>query len=123
MSTKGIIETTLLNQWRNSKAIDDQTFLQIVLSMLGITMVVTPLLRFSYNPQIRLGASTKSFRLRSIQSMPRNSGKFCVLCCFHNEESVRNLITLLEASNPTEASPICAYVIHAVELMGGAIVG
>ncbi|KAM1141631.1 hypothetical protein FF1_041507 [Malus domestica] len=121
MSTKGIIETTLLNQWRNSKAIDDQTFLQIVLSMLGITMVVTPLLRFSYNPQIRLGASTKSFRLRSIQSMPRNSGKFCVLCCFHNEESVRNLITLLEASNPTEASPICAYVIHTVELMGGAI--
>ncbi|CAN6705309.1 unnamed protein product [Malus baccata var. baccata] len=111
----------LKNSLMLSMAIDDQTFLQNVLSMLGITMVVTPLLRFSYNPQIRLGASTKSFRLRSIQSMPRNSGKFCVLCCFHNEESVRNLITLLEASNPTEASPICAYVIHAVELMGGAI--
>ncbi|CAL9008274.1 unnamed protein product, partial [Prunus brigantina] len=33
---------------------------------------------------------------------------------------IRNLITLLEASYPTQTSPICAYVVHAVELMGRA---
>ncbi|XP_034203865.1 cation/H(+) antiporter 15-like [Prunus dulcis] len=118
MSVKGIIEIISYSRWRTVKLIDEQAFTQIVLSMLGMTMIATPLLRFSYNPKIRLGASTKRPRFRSIQSMPSNFETFRILCCFHNQESIRNLITLLEASYPTLASPICAYVVHAVELMG-----
>ncbi|BBN68125.1 cation/hydrogen exchanger 15, partial [Prunus dulcis] len=120
MSVKGIIEIISYSRWRTVKLIDEQAFTQIVLSMLGMTMIATPLLRFSYNPKIRLGASTKRPRFRSIQSMPSNFETFRILCCFHNQESIRNLITLLEASYPTLASPICAYVVHAVELMGRA---
>ncbi|KAH0979400.1 hypothetical protein GBA52_006577 [Prunus armeniaca] len=118
MSFKGIIEIISYSRWRTVKLIDEQAFTQIVLSMLGMTMIATPLLRFSYSPKIRLGASTKRPRFRSIQSMPSNFETFRILCCFHNQESIRNLITLLEASYPTQASPICAYVVHAVELMG-----
>ncbi|CAB4301442.1 unnamed protein product [Prunus armeniaca] len=120
MSVKGIIEIISYSRWRTVKLIDEQAFTQIVLSMLGMTMIATPLLRFSYSPKIRLGASTKRPRFRSIQSMPSNFETFRILCCFHNQESIRNLITLLEASYPTQASPICAYVVHAVELMGRA---
>ncbi|ONI24712.1 hypothetical protein PRUPE_2G257200 [Prunus persica] len=120
MSVKGIIAIISYSRWRTVKLIDEQAFTQIVLSMLGMTMIATPLLRFSYNPKIRLGASTKRPRFRSIQSIPSNFETFRILCCFHNQESIRNLITLLEALYPTLASPICAYVVHAVELIGRA---
>ncbi|KAM2281214.1 hypothetical protein ACFX1S_041845 [Malus domestica] len=117
MSTKGIIELIVYTHWRELKAIDDQCFTQLVLSSLGITMIVTPLVRYLYKP---FGASKSILpRFRNIQSMPSNKSEmFRLLCCVHNEESVPNIITLLEASNPTESSPICAYIVHAVELIG-----
>ncbi|XP_021819996.1 cation/H(+) antiporter 15-like [Prunus avium] len=47
MSVKGIIEIVSYSRCRTIKLIDEQAFTQIVLSMLGMTMIATPLLRFS----------------------------------------------------------------------------
>lgn len=84
-----------------------------------MTMLVTPIIRFSYSPQIGRGskAGDPQFRI-NIQSMPSKLETFRIVCCVHNEESVHNMITLLEASNPTEESPITAYVVHAVQYIG-----
>ncbi|XP_021804203.1 cation/H(+) antiporter 14-like, partial [Prunus avium] len=121
MSIKGIIDVLIYSRWRATKLVDEQAFTQIVLSMLGVTLVATPLLQLSYNPKIRLrSASTKHPGFKSIQSMPTNSETFRILCCFHNQESIHNLINLLEASYPTQASPIITYMVHTVELMGRA---
>ncbi|KAK9913789.1 hypothetical protein M0R45_037598 [Rubus argutus] len=121
MSMKGIVEVMIYSRWRTIKMIDDQFFTQLVLSALALTMMVTPVVRFSYahTPHTRLRGSAKdSLQVRNIQSLPKNSGMFRVLCCVHNEESAHSIITLLESSNPTEASPICAYIVHAVDLIG-----
>lgn len=101
---------------------DQQPYTQIVLSSLGLTMAITPFIRFLCIPYVRLRqSSSKHDCIRNIQSLlASNSETFQILCCVHNEESVRNMITLLEASNPTEASPICAYIFLAVELTGSA---
>lgn len=98
---------------------DDQFFTQLVLSSLVLTMIVTPIVRFSYIPQMQLRRSTKYSQARNIQSsMSNNTETFRILCCVHNEENARNTITLLEASNPTDASPICTYIVHTVDLVG-----
>lgn len=66
---------------------------------------------------MRLDLSVKHRGLRTLCSMPRNT-EFRILCTIHNEESVHSIITLLEASNPTDASSICAYIVQTSELNG-----
>lgn len=79
-------------------------------------MLVTPLISFLSSRQAK-SLSRKRAGLRSLHSMPRNS-ELRILCCVHNEESVHSIITLLEASNPTESSSICAYIVQTSELIG-----
>ncbi|XP_021820160.1 cation/H(+) antiporter 15-like [Prunus avium] len=119
MNIKGIVDLVVFSRWRSSKMLDQQSYTQIVLSMLLVTLIATPVVRFLYKPQIRLEPSSKHSRTRNIQS-PRFNSDFSILCCVHNEESVRNITSLLESSNPTEQSPILAYVVRAVELIGRA---
>ncbi|CAN6710010.1 unnamed protein product [Malus baccata var. baccata] len=122
MSIKGLIEPSIYSRWRVLKQMDQQSYTQIILSSLGLTMAIAPFIRFSCIPHVHLRQSSSIHDcIRNIQSLlASNSETFQILCCVHNEESVRNMITLLEASNPTEASPICAYIFHAVELTGSA---
>ncbi|XP_008234074.1 PREDICTED: cation/H(+) antiporter 15-like [Prunus mume] len=119
MSMKGLIELIVYDAWKAVKDIDEQFFTHIVLSALVMTMIASPLVRFLYTPP--RASETILSRVRNIQSMPSNSDMFRILCCFHNEESIPNIISLLEASNPTPSSPIYAYVVHAVELVGRAV--
>ncbi|KAF8036850.1 hypothetical protein BT93_C2541 [Corymbia citriodora subsp. variegata] len=72
-----------------------------------------------YNPHTRTIASIRRWR-RSMQTAPKNA-EMRVLCCVHDEDNVAGMISLLEASNPTEDSPTLAYVIHLNELVGHAI--
>ncbi|GMY08314.1 cation/h(+) antiporter 15 [Fagus crenata] len=97
--------------------IDEPTFAVLVFSSLAITSIIAPLTEMLYKPEIPLDPSKKYRRLKTIHSTPRTS-ELRVISCVHNEENVHSLINLLEASNPTELSPICAYVIHLVELTG-----
>ncbi|XP_008234073.1 PREDICTED: cation/H(+) antiporter 15-like [Prunus mume] len=120
MNIKGIIDLVVFSRWRFARMLDQQSYTQIVLSMLLVTLIETPVVRFLYQPQIRLEPSSKHSRTRNIQS-PRYNSDFSILCCVHNEESVRNITSLLESSNPTEQSPILAYVVRAVELIGRAV--
>lgn len=85
--------------------------------MLAITAIVSPLTEILYKPKI--GTSDKHQNMRTIQTMPRVS-EFRIISCVHSEENVPSMISLLEAFNPTEVTPICAYVIHLMELVGRA---
>lgn len=119
MNIRGIIEMVVFAQWRYYELLDEQVYTQLVLSVLTVTMIATSSVHFLYSPQQRLGTSTKGSHIRNIQSVQTNS-PFCILCCVHNEESIRSITSLIEASNPTEANPIFAYIIQAVELVGRA---
>ncbi|PON83271.1 DNA-directed DNA polymerase [Trema orientale] len=117
MNIKGILELIQFHRWKTNHYIDEQTYTQLVLSTLGVTMIVMPLISFLSTTQARFDLSCQHRGLRTLRSMVRNS-EFRILCCIHNEESVHGIITLLEASNPSESSSICAYVVQTSELIG-----
>lgn len=87
------------------------------MSVLGVTMIVTPLIKYLCTPAMWLDPSFKHRGLRTLHSVPSNS-EFRILCIIHNEESVHGIITLLEASNPVDLSSICAYIVQTSELNG-----
>ncbi|KAF4364056.1 hypothetical protein CsatB_010083 [Cannabis sativa] len=117
MNIKGLLELINLHRWIFSTYIDEQTYTQLVLSTLGVTMIVTPLIDILSRSRTRLDLSCRNRGLRTLCSMPKNT-EFRILCCVHDEESVHSLITLLEASNPIESSSICTYLVQTSELIG-----
>uniref|UniRef100_A0A2N9GI63 Cation/H+ exchanger transmembrane domain-containing protein n=1 Tax=Fagus sylvatica TaxID=28930 RepID=A0A2N9GI63_FAGSY len=117
MNSKGIVEMIVYFRLKKVHYIDEPTFAVLVFSSLAITSIIAPLTEMLYKPEIPLDSSKKYRRLKTIHTTPRTS-ELRVISCVHNEENVHSLINLLEASNPTELSPICAYVIHLVELTG-----
>ncbi|KAE7996551.1 hypothetical protein FH972_001265 [Carpinus fangiana] len=84
--------------------------------MLAITAIVSPLTKILYKPKVRVDTWKKHEKMKAIQTMPQVS-KFRIISLVHSEENVLSMISLLEASNPTEESPICAYVTHLMELV------
>ncbi|XP_042969218.1 cation/H(+) antiporter 15-like [Carya illinoinensis] len=126
MNCKGPIDVMAFFRWKVDKhVLDDQSYFVLVSSALAMTAFVTPLVEMFYRPQTLHewaynNPSKNPQGLRPIQNTSRNS-KFPIICCIHNEENVRSIITLLEASNPTEASPICVYVIHLMDILGRAV--
>ncbi|KAH7537614.1 hypothetical protein FEM48_Zijuj03G0111600 [Ziziphus jujuba var. spinosa] len=117
MNVKGILEIIVFHKWKSMKYIDEQTYTQLVVSTVAITFLVAPLIKLLSNPQSRLGPVVKHRGLRTLNSIPRNS-EFRVLCCVHHEEGVNSIVKLLEAASASISSPICSYIIHAVELVG-----
>ncbi|XP_030931285.1 cation/H(+) antiporter 15-like [Quercus lobata] len=120
MNNKGIIEIVIYFRWKRIKYIDEQTFAVLMFSSLAMTAIIAPFTGMLYKPRVRLASSHKQTRLKTIQTTP-GASEFRVITCLHNEENVNSIISLLEASNPTEISPICAYVIHLVDLKGSSV--
>ena len=101
------------------QVLDEETFTVMMLSSLTITAFIAPLTERLYKPQVRLAPNNRRRSTLTIQTTSFTS-QFRVITCVHNEENVDSIISLLEASNPTEISPICVYVIHLEELTGNA---
>ncbi|KAL5568850.1 hypothetical protein UlMin_025425 [Ulmus minor] len=118
MNIKGILELVIFYRWKDMQYIDDQAYCQLVLSTIGVTMMMTPLVHYLKKPLLEQKPSLKHQQgYRTIQSTPRNT-EFRILSCIHNEESVNSIINLIEASNPKQSSPICAYIVQASNLLG-----
>lgn len=81
-----------------------------------IPTIVTPIVAYIYNPSIQYRRAQK----RGIHATKYNL-EFKILACIHQEDTVPTLIDVLEASNPTRKSPISAYVLDLVELVGQSI--
>lgn len=100
--------------------IDEETFTLAVLTHTAVTAVLTTLISLYYTPHRKLEITqSMEDRMGTLGTTPVNR-ELRVLCCIHNEDSVHILITLLKAFNPSETSPLCAYVLHLVELVGRA---
>lgn len=93
----------------------DQEFALVVISVIIVTAVITPMIRHLYDP------SDQYFALKgsSIQHSKRESD-LRVMVCFHNNENVHTIISLLEASCATIESPIQVIALTLVELEGRA---
>ncbi|QCD76674.1 monovalent cation:H+ antiporter-2 [Vigna unguiculata] len=115
MNAKGIIEIIVLNVGRDQKVLNDKIFSIMIIVILIMTALIAPVVTLIYKPRKRLAP----YKRRTIQSS-RLDGEFRVLVGIHTPRNVPTLVNLLEATYPNKRSPMCAYVLHLVELTGRA---
>lgn len=83
--------------------------------MVAVTGFATLVVYFIYDPSRRY----KSYLRKSIRGSQQEPD-LKILACIHNEENVYPIINLLQASNPTKATPLSVFVLHLMELSGRA---
>ncbi|KAL0395303.1 UNVERIFIED_CONTAM: Cation/H(+) antiporter 15 [Sesamum latifolium] len=115
MNTKGLVEMIVLNVGKDQKVLDDKSFAMMVIVAVVMTSIIGPLVTSIYKP----GRNSVSYKRRTIQRT-KPEGEFRLMVCVHTPRNVPTIINLLEASYPTKKSPICAYILHLVELTGRA---
>ncbi|RZR89299.1 hypothetical protein BHM03_00017014 [Ensete ventricosum] len=90
-----------------------EEFSMVVITILILGGITTPLIKYLYRPEDRYVAHKR----RTLQHA--NPGdELRVLACVHLQDNVKPIITLLEASGTSSHSPICAYLIHLIHLVG-----
>uniref|UniRef100_A0A5B7C9H8 Uncharacterized protein n=1 Tax=Davidia involucrata TaxID=16924 RepID=A0A5B7C9H8_DAVIN len=113
MNARGICELMVYNLWRTGEVLNDQDFALSVISVIGVTAIITPLIKFLYDPS----KQNVPIKRRTIQHVKCNA-ELRILVCIHNHDTVPSIINLLEASNATEDSPIAVIAVILVELVG-----
>ncbi|KAK4837419.1 hypothetical protein QYF36_005258 [Acer negundo] len=111
MSSKGLVELALLSSLNTVNVVSDECFTIVIISVVVVTVVVSPLVKALYDPSKRYLA----YKRRTIRHLHGNE-EFRILACVQTQEQVPAIITLLEASNPTKEHPIHLFVLHLVKL-------
>lgn len=93
----------------------------MVITHVILTAIGTPLISVLYKPKSRRfqDSCAVAHSIRALQTTPFDS-KLTIVCCVHYEDNAYSIITFLKAANPNQNSPICACLIHMVELVGRA---
>ncbi|XP_027337485.1 cation/H(+) antiporter 14-like [Abrus precatorius] len=115
MCCKGLVDISLLNILLNSKAIGELSFTLAIYIMVAVTGFATLVVYYIYDPSRRYRAYIRKSIRDSQQDLDLK-----ILVCIHNEENVYPIINLLQASNPTEATPLSIFALHLMELSGRA---
>ncbi|KAK7311182.1 hypothetical protein RJT34_09151 [Clitoria ternatea] len=119
LNLKGITQLISLARAQKLGLFGDTMFSQMVFCVVLKTSVVAPLIKFLYKhrPRVQHAPNLMDGQQRTIQGTPKNS-EFLIICCVHHEGNVSGITNFLEACNPVLESPICAYMIHHIELLG-----
>ncbi|PON85848.1 DNA-directed DNA polymerase [Trema orientale] len=115
LSLRGQVELLLFIHWMDKQILHPSYFTMMVLLTTMITAICTPLISLLYDP-------TKPYMLskrRTIQHTAPGTD-LRILLVIQDQESVSGLVNLLEASNPTSATPFSITALCLIELVGRA---
>ncbi|KAI3958187.1 hypothetical protein MKW98_020829 [Papaver atlanticum] len=99
-----------------AELMSQQTYSIIFFTNLLITMVITPTVKYLYNPS----GKYEGYKRQTILNSAVNS-ELRILACVYNPENFPSFLNFFEATNPvTKDSFVCIYVLHLVELVGRA---
>ncbi|OIW04121.1 hypothetical protein TanjilG_00681 [Lupinus angustifolius] len=113
LNARGIAEIVVYNIWRARKLMTDQEFSLAVLSIIVVNAIITPLIKFLYDPSKQYYSITRC----SMQHSKRES-KLRIMVCIHKNESIPTMMSLLEASYASEESNIEVIALILVEILG-----
>ncbi|GMH05063.1 hypothetical protein Nepgr_006903 [Nepenthes gracilis] len=113
LNAKGITELIIYNLWRYDGKLTDQEFTASVISVLVLSAITTPLIRFLYDPP-NLYVPIKRM---TVQHNKRGT-ELRIAVCIHNQDNVPTIINLLEASTVSQESPVSVIGVILVELIG-----
>ncbi|XP_050233937.2 cation/H(+) antiporter 15-like [Mercurialis annua] len=113
LNFKGVVDLTSFEQSRFKNVLDAQCYTTLVLFYLLLVAIFYPLIEILYKPRVRYEENWS----RSLQST-RQGSELRVLTCIYDEDNVHGMIALLETFSLKAAiSPLCAYVVHVVDLI------
>ncbi|KAG0490537.1 hypothetical protein HPP92_007400 [Vanilla planifolia] len=112
---KGIVEVSYLNVKGDSELATAQHFSVLMISIVVITAVTMPLIKYLYDPNVRYVARKR----RTIEHM-KSGSDFRILAAVHVEDDVPPLLDLLDALHPHPSSPHNLHILHLTELAGRA---
>ncbi|XWS45768.1 hypothetical protein CRYUN_Cryun14cG0007600 [Craigia yunnanensis] len=115
MNTKGVLALIILNEGRNMKGFDQQTFSWIMAAILLMTIIIGPVVSFTHKSTRHL----KQYHHRNLEKS-KPDAPLRILACVHSTKNLSGLINLLQISNATRKSPITIFAVHLVELSGRA---
>ncbi|KAF7143840.1 hypothetical protein RHSIM_Rhsim05G0226200 [Rhododendron simsii] len=116
MSCQGFVDISFFSHALYRKYITKESFSIMVLMATLQAGIIKPLVRSLYDPSRK----NTAYKRRTIQHSRRDT-ELRILACICHEDNVPAVINILEASNPTSASPIGVYVLELVELVGQAM--
>lgn len=93
--------------------ISDEEFALAVISVVVITGIITPLIKYLYDPSKRYYSSSRC----TIQHLKAES-ELRVLVCIHHQDNIPTIINLLEVSYASRDNPLTAIALILVELVG-----
>ncbi|XP_019053266.1 PREDICTED: cation/H(+) antiporter 15-like [Nelumbo nucifera] len=117
MICKGIFNISLFLTWRFYRLIDEESFTIFVVSNLLLTVIIAPLLTTLYKPPRYFATHAAGLSLQNI----RPNHELRIIACLHDERIVNDIISIIEASYPARETPIYAYVLHLVNLVGRSV--
>lgn len=97
------------------QVLSQQTYALLVADILILSIVTPMLVKYLYDPSRKYS----HYQKKNILNL-KPDAELSILGCFHTQNDVPVLLNLLDASCPTEESPICLYALHLVELVGRA---
>ncbi|KAJ8434442.1 hypothetical protein Cgig2_025412 [Carnegiea gigantea] len=119
LNARGINELILYNLVSSDKnlgqlqKLSDQEFTLLVISIAIVTAIITPLVKFFYDPSRRYIPK----RRMTIQHHKKDTELGIAVCIYHQDE-IPTLINLLEASSASTQGPIYVIVVILVEVVG-----
>ncbi|CAA7025633.1 unnamed protein product [Microthlaspi erraticum] len=115
MSFKGIFELGAYAFAFQRGSMRPVTFTILSIYILLNSAIIPPILRRVYDPS-RIYAG---YEKRNMLHMKPNS-ELRILSCIYQTDDIHPMINLLEATCPSRESPVASYVLHLMELVGGA---
>ncbi|XP_010520390.1 PREDICTED: cation/H(+) antiporter 4 isoform X2 [Tarenaya hassleriana] len=115
MSFKGIFELGAYALAFNKGSIRPEVFTVVSLYIMLNSAIIPPILRRIYDPS-RVYAGYEKRNMLHLKP----SSELKILTCIYRTDDIRPMINLLEASCPSRESPISAYALHLMELVGQA---
>ncbi|MCL7039452.1 hypothetical protein MKW94_015147 [Papaver nudicaule] len=117
LNCNGVFYLLVLMGTVEAQRISQQTYTIMIFTNLLMTMVVTPTVKYLYDPSRRYAG----YKKQTIINSSLNNSELRILACVYNQENVPSIINFLEATNPvTKDSFVCVYVLHLIEQIGRA---
>ncbi|XP_019053264.1 PREDICTED: cation/H(+) antiporter 15-like [Nelumbo nucifera] len=113
MSSKGIVEMSIYNVWKDEKILDEGLFSVLVMSVALAATFMPMFATVFYNRSIEYAD------IRRQRNIPRHK-QIRIMVCILTHENVAIMIRMLQASNPSIRKPIHVCTLHLIQLVGRA---
>ncbi|GAB2274284.1 hypothetical protein Dimus_009050 [Dionaea muscipula] len=110
---KGSIDIASYTWFRDMKNISEECFTGLALCATFAATVVPVAVKFLYNPMKKYAG----YQRRNIMHCRPDTG-LRILACILRPDNVAAITNLLNVSSPTKESPIVAYILHLMKLVG-----